>query len=78
MELRWWLEGLRMGPVRVESNLAIRTIVGCYGKTLLAWMAYGAVAPGLFDAIVANRVDQLHLPEAAPPSAKASATPPGG
>jgi cytochrome o ubiquinol oxidase subunit 2 len=41
-------------------------------------MAYGAVAPGLFDAIVANRVDQLHLPEAAPPSAKASATPPGG
>ena len=44
MELRWWLEGLRLGPVTVESDLAIRTIVGCYGKTLLAWMAYGAVA----------------------------------
>jgi cytochrome o ubiquinol oxidase subunit 2 len=41
-------------------------------------MTYGAVAPGLFDAIVANRVDQLHLPQAAPPSEKASATPPGG
>jgi cytochrome o ubiquinol oxidase subunit 2 len=41
-------------------------------------MTYGAVAPGLFDAIVANRVDQLHLPQAAPPAEKASATPPGG
>jgi cytochrome o ubiquinol oxidase subunit 2 len=41
-------------------------------------MTYGAVAPGLFDAIVANRVAQLHLPETAPPSERASATPPGG
>ena len=39
---------------------------------------YGAVAPGLFDAIVANRVAQLHLPQAAPATEKASATPPGG
>ena len=41
-------------------------------------MTYGAVAPGLFDAIVANRVAQLHLPQAAPATEKASATPPGG
>jgi cytochrome o ubiquinol oxidase subunit 2 len=41
-------------------------------------MTYGAVAPGLFDAIVANRVAQLHLPQAAPPSEQASTTPPGG
>jgi cytochrome o ubiquinol oxidase subunit II len=39
---------------------------------------YGAVAPGLFDAVVANRAPQLHLPIAAPPSKQASATPPGG
>lgn len=41
-------------------------------------ITYGAVAPGLFDAVVANRVDQLHLPQAAPPSEQASATSPGG
>src|SRR4029453_4262900 len=41
-------------------------------------MTYGAVAPGLFDAIVPNRVAQLQLPQAAPPMEKASATPPGG
>jgi cytochrome o ubiquinol oxidase subunit 2 len=40
-------------------------------------MTFGAVAPGLFDAIVANRVPMLHLPEAAPPSRKASAVAPG-
>jgi cytochrome o ubiquinol oxidase subunit II len=41
-------------------------------------MTYGAVAPGLFDAIVANRAPMLHLPEVAPPERKASAVPPGG
>ena len=41
-------------------------------------MTYGSVTPGLFDAIVADRVDQLHRPQAAPASEKASATPPGG
>ena len=41
-------------------------------------MTYGAVAPGLFDAIVANKVAQLHLPQTAPPAEQASATPPGG
>ncbi|HEX6741590.1 MAG TPA: ubiquinol oxidase subunit II [Sphingomicrobium sp.] len=39
---------------------------------------YGAVAPGLFDAIVADKVAQLHVPQAAPPSEQASVTPPGG
>jgi cytochrome o ubiquinol oxidase subunit 2 len=41
-------------------------------------MTYGAVAPGLFDAIVANRAPQLHLPQAAPPAKQASAVPAGG
>jgi hypothetical protein len=39
---------------------------------------YGAVAPGLFDAIVADRVPQLHLPQATPPVRQASAVPAGG
>jgi cytochrome o ubiquinol oxidase subunit 2 len=39
---------------------------------------YGAVAPTLFDAVVANGAPQLHLPQAAPPSERASTTPPGG
>jgi cytochrome o ubiquinol oxidase subunit 2 len=41
-------------------------------------MTYGAVAPGLFDAIVANRTPQLHVPQAAPPSNQVSAVPAGG
>lgn len=41
-------------------------------------MTYGAVIPGLYDAIVANRMPMMHVPEAAPPQRKASAAPPGG
>ena len=41
-------------------------------------MTYGAVSPGLFDAIVADRVPQAHLPQAAPPVKQASAVPAGG
>jgi cytochrome o ubiquinol oxidase subunit 2 len=41
-------------------------------------MTYGAVAPGLFEAVVMGRAPQLHLPITAPPSVQASATPPGG
>ena len=40
-------------------------------------MTYGTVAPGLFDAIVANRVAQLQ-PPAAPPPEQAPAAAPGG
>jgi len=41
-------------------------------------MTYGSVAPGLFDAIVANRVAQLQLPQPAPPAEQAPAASPGG
>jgi cytochrome o ubiquinol oxidase subunit 2 len=47
-------------------------------SSYVAPTTYGAVAPGLFDAIVADRPEQMHLPQAAPPSEQASATPPGG
>jgi cytochrome o ubiquinol oxidase subunit 2 len=41
-------------------------------------MTYGAVAPGLFNAIVAGKVDQLPLAQAAPPTEKSLAAPQGG
>ena len=41
-------------------------------------ITYGAVAPGLYEAIVANRVPMMHLPQAARPERKASAVPAGG
>jgi cytochrome o ubiquinol oxidase subunit 2 len=41
-------------------------------------ITYGAVAPGLFAAIMANRLPQLHRPQEAPPARQASAVPPGG
>jgi cytochrome o ubiquinol oxidase subunit II len=41
-------------------------------------LTYGAVAPGLFEAVVTGRLPQLHLPTAAPPPKRDSATPPGG
>ena len=41
-------------------------------------MTYGSVAPGLFDAIVANRAPQLNLPQTVPPARQRSATPAGG
>jgi cytochrome o ubiquinol oxidase subunit 2 len=41
-------------------------------------MTYGTVMPGLYDAVVANRLPMLHLPEASPPKQKSSAVPPGG
>jgi cytochrome o ubiquinol oxidase subunit 2 len=41
-------------------------------------ISYGAVAPGLFDAIVADKVAQLQAPPANPPAEQASARPSGG
>jgi len=41
-------------------------------------MIYGAVQPGLFDAIVSGKAEQAHLPAAAPPSNVNSAVPAGG
>ena len=41
-------------------------------------MMYGAVAPGLFDAIVTDQVARLQAPQAAPPAVPASTKSPGG
>jgi cytochrome o ubiquinol oxidase subunit 2 len=41
-------------------------------------ITYGAVAPGLYEAIVADKVAQLPLAQAAPPAEQAPVTRPGG
>ena len=41
-------------------------------------MTYGVVVPGLYDAIVANRMPMMHVQEAAPPQRKAPAATAGG
>jgi uncharacterized membrane protein YjgN (DUF898 family) len=40
MELRWWLAGVRLGPIAAESELGIGTIVWCYAKTALIAVAF--------------------------------------
>ena len=62
------------GPVLDGRSYADLSRPSSYVKP----MTYGAVATGMFDAIVADRAPQLHLPQTAPPSRQASAIPPGG
>lgn len=69
-----WAQGARGGVALDAKSFAELSKPSSYVKP----MTYGSVAPGLFDAIVANRVAQLRLPKAAPPTERASATPPGG
>jgi cytochrome o ubiquinol oxidase subunit 2 len=70
-----WAQGARgKGPVLDGAAYAELSKPSSYMKPI----TYGAVAPGLFDAIVANRAPQLHLPQTAPLSRRASAVPPGG
>ena len=59
IELRWWLEGIRLGRVEAISDLKIGAVVKCHVKTLLAWMLYGAlggIVAGIVVAIGAGAV----------------------
>jgi len=70
-----WAQGARgKGPLLDAAGYAELSKPSSYVKPI----TYGAVAPGLFDAIVANRTPQLHLPQAAPLVRQASAVPAGG
>jgi cytochrome o ubiquinol oxidase subunit 2 len=70
-----WAQGARgKGPALDGRGFADLSKPSSYVKP----MTYGAVAPGLFDAVVMGRAPQLHLPITAPPEIQASATPPGG
>jgi cytochrome o ubiquinol oxidase subunit 2 len=70
-----WAQGARgQGPVLDERGYAELSRPSSYVKPV----TYGAVAPGLFEAIVAGKAPQLHRPQAAPPANKNSAVPAGG
>jgi uncharacterized membrane protein YjgN (DUF898 family) len=57
VQMRWWLNGLRLGGVRVESRLDIAAFLGLYWKVigwvvlssvvLLPWLALAAVVAGV-------------------------------
>jgi cytochrome o ubiquinol oxidase subunit 2 len=70
-----WAQGARgAGPALDPRSYAELSTPSSYVKP----MTYGAVTPGLFDAIVNDKVRQLHLPQAAPPAKNNSAVPAGG
>jgi cytochrome o ubiquinol oxidase subunit 2 len=70
-----WAQAARgKGPLLDAAGYAELSKPSSYVKPI----TYGALAPGLFDAIVANRTPQLHLPQTAPPAKQASAVPAGG
>ena len=70
-----WAQSARgKGPALDGRSYAELSRPSSYVKPI----TYGAVAAGMFDAVVANRAPRLHLPQTAPPSRQASATPPGG
>lgn len=69
-----WAQGARgKGPVLDGNGFAQLSKPSSYVKPI----TYGAVAPGLFDAVVANKVPMLHVPEAKTPN-PASAVPAAG
>ena len=70
-----WAQGARgQGPALDARGFAELSRPSSYVKPMI----YGAVAPGLFDAIVAGRAPMLHAPAAARPANKNSAVPAGG
>jgi cytochrome o ubiquinol oxidase subunit 2 len=70
-----WAQGARgQGGALDPQSYAELSKPSSYVKPI----TYGAVAPGLFEAIVNDKVPQLHLPQAAPPAKNNSAVPAGG
>lgn len=72
MELRWWVEGIRLGPVTVTSDLGLGAVLKCYLKTLLFWMLYsggGGVMIGLVFTIVLGIVRLVVGPVESVPAA---------
>jgi cytochrome o ubiquinol oxidase subunit 2 len=74
-QFQMWAQDSRgAGPTLDARSYAELSKPSSYVKPV----TYGAVSPGLFDAIVMDKVPQLHRPEAAPPANKNSAVPAGG
>ncbi len=62
--LRWLIEGVRFGPVALESRLRRDTVFGCYLKWLAATTGYGAVLAGVLGSLLAARLGDLNKLEA--------------
>jgi uncharacterized membrane protein YjgN (DUF898 family) len=54
--LRWLIEGIRFGPVSVESTLRRDTVFGCYLKWLAAIIGFGSLFGAIGAGAVAARV----------------------
>jgi len=55
IEYRWWLEGIRFGPVFATSDLTVGAILKVWFKTILFWVVYSSVG-GMMIAIAAGVV----------------------
>ncbi|MGH6923334.1 MAG: DUF898 family protein [Propylenella sp.] len=53
IELRWWLESARLGPVTAASDLRIGAVFWCYAKTVLIAIAYSLAAGAAIGVIAA-------------------------
>ena len=59
IEYRWWLEGIRFGPVFATSDLSIGAVLKVYFKTILFSMIYstvGGMMIGMAVGVVAGLV----------------------
>jgi uncharacterized membrane protein YjgN (DUF898 family) len=54
--MRWWIEGVRFGPVALESRLRRDTVFGCYLKWGAATMGFGTLFGAVVGAAAATRV----------------------
>jgi uncharacterized membrane protein YjgN (DUF898 family) len=52
IQMRWWLNGLRLGGVRLESKLGSGQLIGLYWKTI-GWMVLLSVVLAGYIAIIA-------------------------
>jgi len=54
--IRWLIEGIRFGPVALESRLRRDTVFGCYLKWVAGTTGFGAVIGGVAAGAIAARV----------------------
>jgi uncharacterized membrane protein YjgN (DUF898 family) len=58
IQLRWWLNGLRLGGVRVSSNLDGATFIGLYWKTI-GWSILLTLVFGIYAGVVTAVVSSI-------------------
>lgn len=58
IEWRWWLSGIRLGGVRLESSLPRSALIGLYWK-VIGWMAVLGVVFAIYIALCAALVASM-------------------